>query len=226
MSVYLQIKVSEKLYLRDPEQTELGRKILSEGITLINQLGFEAFTFKKLATKIKSTEASVYRYFSSKQHLLQYLVSWYWNWLHFIIVTRTVNIDDPRIKLDVALKVLTESNQDDPASVHINEAILHKVILAESARVYLTKQTKSVSSKDLFQGYDLLCNLLASYIKELNPKYKFAVALSNVLISSVHEQQFYADNFSGTSRFQGKKGDRKEILSFLQHLVKSCIGNK
>ena len=49
MAVSIQIKLNEKLYLRDPQDTELGRKIIQESILLIDELGFENFTFKKLA---------------------------------------------------------------------------------------------------------------------------------------------------------------------------------
>ncbi|MDO9161670.1 MAG: TetR/AcrR family transcriptional regulator, partial [Methylococcaceae bacterium] len=62
MDIQLQIKMNEKLFLRDPEQSELGKKIIQESIQLIYKNGFEAFTFKKLAIDIGSTEAGIYRY--------------------------------------------------------------------------------------------------------------------------------------------------------------------
>ena len=59
--------------------------VLSINTTFLNmvEIGFESFTFKKLAAKIESTEASVYRYFENKHKLLIYLVSWYWNWVEY-----------------------------------------------------------------------------------------------------------------------------------------------
>ena len=62
-------KLSEKLFLRDPQETELGRNIIRLSIKMMDEIGFEEFTFKKLAVKIKSTEASVYRYFDNKHKL-------------------------------------------------------------------------------------------------------------------------------------------------------------
>ena len=41
------IKIDAALYLKDPDSTELGKKIISKSIELIESLGFEAFTFKK-----------------------------------------------------------------------------------------------------------------------------------------------------------------------------------
>ena len=57
----LAFKLNDHLYLRDPQDTELGRKIIEQGILLIDQLGFDLFTFRKLADAIGSAEASIYR---------------------------------------------------------------------------------------------------------------------------------------------------------------------
>jgi AcrR family transcriptional regulator len=72
------IKVNENVYLKNPENSDLGRKILSSSIDLIDDIGFEKFTFGKLAKLIKTSEASIYRYFDSKHKLLLYFASWYW----------------------------------------------------------------------------------------------------------------------------------------------------
>ena len=66
----LQLVLNDRYFLRDPLHTELGTKIVSQSILMIDQLGFEQFTFKKLAHAIGSTEASVYRYFDNKHRLL------------------------------------------------------------------------------------------------------------------------------------------------------------
>jgi len=60
MSFNLQIQPNEKLYVRDPAQTEVGRSIIKQGAILIEKLGFEDFTLKKLATKLKTNESSIY----------------------------------------------------------------------------------------------------------------------------------------------------------------------
>ncbi|MEJ7912060.1 MAG: helix-turn-helix domain-containing protein, partial [Chitinophagaceae bacterium] len=70
MDIELKIKMNEKLFLRDPEQSELGQKIIRQSIALIYEKGFESFTFKKLAEDITTTEAGVYRYFENKHRLL------------------------------------------------------------------------------------------------------------------------------------------------------------
>ena len=45
MDYSLSFRVNEKIYVRDPEGTELGKQMVKSAIDLIYQLGFEAFTF-------------------------------------------------------------------------------------------------------------------------------------------------------------------------------------
>ena len=102
MELSLKIKMNEKLFLRNPEETELGRKIIQHSIVLIHKIGFEAFTFKKLAEEINTTEAGVYRYFENKHKLLIYLSSWYWSWMEYKLVFNTNNILNIEEKLKKA----------------------------------------------------------------------------------------------------------------------------
>jgi len=50
----LKIQVNDKIYVKDPETSSLGRKIIQESINLIYEIGFENFTFKKLGERIGS----------------------------------------------------------------------------------------------------------------------------------------------------------------------------
>ena len=42
----LQLQLRGNLYAKDPQSTDLGLRILSKGIELIDKLGFEAFTVR------------------------------------------------------------------------------------------------------------------------------------------------------------------------------------
>ena len=95
----ISIQVNDKIYLKDPRSSDLGRKILNSGIDMIEELGFEGFTFRKLAKEIISTEASIYRYFESKHKLLLYLSSWYWSWTGYKLVFGLANIESPNDRL-------------------------------------------------------------------------------------------------------------------------------
>ena len=60
MVITTSVAIPSGLYLRDPLQTELGRNIIGHSVVLIDELGFEAFTFKKLAMRMGSNETSLY----------------------------------------------------------------------------------------------------------------------------------------------------------------------
>ena len=98
MEFQLKFKVSEHLFLRDPENSEIGKSIVKNSIELIHEMGFENFTFRKLAQKISSTEATIYRYFSSKHKLLTYILNWYWSYLELISKVRLSEIKDTKKK--------------------------------------------------------------------------------------------------------------------------------
>ena len=99
--------MNEHLYLKDPTSSDLGHKILSGSISLISSLGFEKFTFKKLAQEIDTTEASIYRYFESKHKILLYLINWYWSCMWFRIHMGTQNIMDAEVRLKNCIHILT-----------------------------------------------------------------------------------------------------------------------
>ena len=46
----LKISVPEKIYVKDPESSGLGKRIVEHSILMINEVGFEAFTFKRRLT--------------------------------------------------------------------------------------------------------------------------------------------------------------------------------
>ena len=145
------IKVSQELFLRNPDSTELGRKIISNSIVLINELGFEQFTFKKLGEQIGSPESSVYRYFESKQSLLIYLVSWYWSWIDYKMVFAITNVDSPNERLKRAIAVLVEPVKIDHSFSYINEVLLSEIIITESVKAYHTKDVDDQNEKGYFK---------------------------------------------------------------------------
>ena len=121
MAVGIQITLNERLYLRDPQQTALGKKIIKHSILLIDQIGFEAFTFKKLAQAMQSTEASFT--VTLKIRLLLYLVSWFWEWQIHLIDINTKNIDDPVQRLKIIISTLCFASKENPSIEYVNESV-------------------------------------------------------------------------------------------------------
>ena len=162
----IQFKLNDKLFLRDPLQTKLGRKIIEQSIILIDELGFEKFTFKKLAEKIQSTEASVYRYYENKHKLLLYLVSWYWEWMKYQIENNTKDLDSPLKILSVTLASIVESSLSNPSFEFVDENKLHRIVISEAVKAYHSKDVDEENRAGLFLTYKSLCKAIAKNINK------------------------------------------------------------
>ena len=222
MKIQLQIKMNEKLFLRNPEQSELGKNIILHSIQLIHKNGFESFTFKKLAEVIGTTEAGIYRYFENKHKLLLYITSWYWNWLEYRVTVNTNNIKDPVVKIKKVIQLLATTVEDDIHTSYVNENILHQIIIAEGSKAYLTKQVSEDNKDHFFQPYKDLCAKIGGIILECNPKYKYPKSLSSTIIEMAHFQNFFMNNLPSLTDF-GKDNDESKIVAFLEDLVFSSI---
>ena len=186
MDIQLKIKMNEKLFIRDPEQSELGKKIILHSIQLIHLNGFEAFTFKKLAIDIGTTEAGIYRYFENKHRLLIYLTAWYWSWLEYQVTFQTNNIKDPVVKLKKVIKLLATTVEDDSSTRYVDESILHQIIITEGTKAYLTKRVSEDNKDHLFKPYKDLCAVIGNMILECSPQYKYPKSLASTIIEMAH----------------------------------------
>ena len=127
----IKFDINNSLYNKDPQETSLGKRIIQHSIILINDIGFESFTFRKLASEIGSAEKSIYRYFENKHLLLLFLTSWYWEWVHYLISINLKNIEDPNVKLVKVINNLVRATSENPTNKYINENILHRVVIHE-----------------------------------------------------------------------------------------------
>jgi AcrR family transcriptional regulator len=184
------INVNEKLYVKNPETSELGKKIIEKSIILVDEIGFENFTFKKLGEQIGSNESSIYRYFESKHKLMLYLSSWYWGWIEYRMVFATNNILNPMEKLKKAITIVTEKIVDDSSTIHINEAILNKIIITEFTKTLLTKEVDQENKEGFFLVYKRVINRIIEMIAEVNPIYPFAKSLASSIVEGALHQQF------------------------------------
>lgn len=190
-------QVNEKIFLKDPESSDLGHKIISGGIELIEELGYEAFTFNKLGKHIGSPEASIYRYFESKQKLLLYLISWYWSWLEYQLVFAVANIPSPEEKLRRAINLLTQRVEEDGDFTHINEKLLHQIVISESTKAYLNKEVDKENKRGLFIAYKQLVERVSNIILEINPVFEYPHMLVSTVIEGAHLQRYFTEHLPG-----------------------------
>ncbi|MEN9297448.1 MAG: hypothetical protein RJA42_1718, partial [Bacteroidota bacterium] len=164
MDYSLSFKVNEKIFVRDPEGTELGKQIVKNAIDLIYKLGFEHFTFKKLAKEMNTTEATIYRYFENKHRLLLYILNWYWSYLEYIVVFQLQPLANPKAKLEKLIELLTHTLPDSAGQNEYNKNYLHQIVITESSKVYLVKEVKEINENEVFKPYKDLCGRISDLI--------------------------------------------------------------
>lgn len=218
----IQIKINERVYLKDPESSELGRKIVRQSIALIDTIGLENFTFKKLSKEIGSTEASVYRYFENKHKLLIYLVSWYWNWMEYQLVFQTSNLESPEKVLEKAISTLAKPIEIDNQYEIIDATALHRIVVSESAKAYLTKEVDSDNKEGYFASYKRLTHRVAAMILKLNPNYKFPNALVSIIMESSHQQSYFAKHLPSLTEVKGDDNE-ESLIEFLTDLIFNAL---
>ncbi len=192
----VQIKINEKIFVKNPESSKLGKRIVEETIIMINEMGFESFTFKKLGTRIGSNESSIYRYFENKHKLLLYLTSWYWGWLEYQLVFATNSIADPSEKLRKAIEIVTRTTEEDSAFSHINEILLNKIIINEYSKSYLTKEVDDENKEGYFVIYKRLVTRIREMIQAVDAKYTYPSSLASTILEGALHQHFLKDHFT------------------------------
>ncbi|ARK12719.1 TetR/AcrR family transcriptional regulator [Fibrivirga algicola] len=223
MEYTVQVRMNDKLFLRDPEQSELGRRIIRQGIVLINEIGFEETTFRKLADRMGTKEASIYRYFENKHRLLVYLVAWYWQWLDFQVLFETNNITDPREKLERVLRVLLQTNVSSPSSPEdMDLSALHNIVICEASKAYLTRHVTEDNRQQLFKPYKDLTARIARLILEYRPAYPYARSRASSIIETAHYQSFFMRYLPSLTDFSDN-GSNDSLLEFLRHLLFSSL---
>jgi len=212
----IKININPNIYLKDPDTSELGKKIISESVRMIEELGFENFTFKKLSLTIESTEASIYRYFESKHKLLLYLTSWYWGWLEYRLVFGLSNIASANDRLARAINIITEGNELVSEHAYINLEKLSQIIISESSKTYLTSNVDQENKEGAFEGYKQLVNRVSDIILEIDPTCKYSHMLVSTVIEGAHQQRFFTKHLPSLT----DNTDKEDIItSFYTNLV-------
>lgn len=218
MEFQVTFKVNENIYLRNPEGSELGKQIVKSAIDLIYQIGFEAFTFKKLSIEINTTEASIYRYFENKHRLLLYILNWYWCYLEFLVMFQLQNITDSKAKLETIIHLLTHELPESAGILDYNKNFLNQIVISESSKVYLVKDIVEINKSEVFKPFKDLCGTIANVISEYDSKYLYPRSLSTTLIETAHSQQFFSVYLPRLT--DAKPENQKEFTaSFLENLL-------
>lgn len=208
------------MYLKDPESSDLGKRIIRGSIDLINEIGFDQFTFRKLSSEIESTEASVYRYFENKHKLLLYLTAWYWSFMECQLAFLTTNIDDPNKRLDRAIRLITDAASEDDFYRDYNLGKISGIVNNESLKIYLTKEVDEVNKDGAFVPYKQFVERISDIIMEINPEYPYPHMLVSTAIEGAHLQRFFGEHLP---RLTDVKSREDYLYDFYKEIIIKAI---
>jgi AcrR family transcriptional regulator len=217
----IKIEIPSGIYIKDPETSDLGKRIVENSIKLIEIIGFESFNFKKLGKLIGSNESSVYRYFESKHKLLIYLTSWYWGWIQYQLVIETYSINDAKEKLTKAIQIVTKTTEQDSNFSHINEVLLNLIVINENSKSYSTKEVDTENKDGFFKLYKEVVKRLADIISNYNNTYQHPLTLASTIIEGALHQQFIKQHFKSLTNCN----DSISPTSFFLDLTLNSLAN-
>lgn len=215
-NLHLQIEINPELYSKNPDSSELGRKIVSKSIELIDEMGFEGFTFKKLGIAINSPESSIYRYFDSKHALLIYLTSWYWTWTEYRLVIALSNIESAEERLKKALEILTQPVTIDNSISHVNEVLLSEIVFSESLKSYHTTRVDDENKRGAFNSYKATVSRVSDIVLEVSPACNQPHMLISTVIEGAHQQKYFAEHLPSLT---DPTDEKNNITTFYTDLV-------
>jgi AcrR family transcriptional regulator len=219
----LQIRVNEHCFLKDPNSSRLGKNIVSQSIVMIDEIGFESFTFRKLAQRLNSTESSIYRYFESKFKLLIYLTTWYWSFMEYRLVFSTSNIQSPEDRLRRSLRILAgdEGGLDQIGMIDLKK--INRIVVSESSKAYLNRAVDEANKAGLYAGYKQVVARLCSTVLEINPEFRYSRSLISTVLEGIHHQKYFADHLPSLTDI---RENSEELAEFFYGMILSMIQKK
>jgi len=217
MFILTDMSIPKGLSLRDPLQSKLGKSIITNSIILIDEIGFESFTFKKLALKMQSNETSLYRYFENKHFILLYLVVWYWNWVSYLIDYNTKNITDSNKKLNIIIDNFVDATKENPSIDFVNEKLLHRIIIAESAKAYHTKNIDEENKQGFYKSYKSLIQKVADVILDINPEFPYPHSLANNIFEMANNEIFFAEHLPRLTDMKVSNENYEQVNKLLKY---------
>ncbi|MGB1037447.1 MAG: TetR/AcrR family transcriptional regulator [Bacteroidia bacterium] len=226
MSVEIKISLNPGLYIKEPQDSKLGRRIIQHSIILIDKHGFEAFTFKKLAIEINSTEASIYRYFENKHLLLLFLVNWYWEWVSYLVDINIRHLSSPKEKLKVVIHSFVSAAKENPAVDYVNESMLHNIVISDGMKAYHTKDVDQNNLKGFFKSYKDLATVVSGIISEVNPDFEYPYALATNLFEMSNNHIFFAKHLPTLTDVKIDENNVNEVEVMLSYFADKLLGSK
>ena len=156
--------------------------------------------------------------------LLLYLVSWYWEWVSYLIDINSMNIDDSKRKLKIIIKTLVSASIENPAIEYVNENILHRIIISDGSKAYHTKEVDDENREGLFKNYKELSEKVAQVIMNINPDFPYPHTLASNLFEMANNQIYFAQHLPRLTDVKVKNENFDEVEKMLQYYAFTLLG--
>lgn len=216
---HVHLRPDPALSLRDPEGTELGRAMLAGGLDLMNELGLEAFTFRKLAARIGSTEVSLYKYFPNKHRLLQYYFQLYWLWLRHLCGREVERADDARDALRRVVEAICGAWPKQVPPLQLEPAALRRLVIGEGMKSYLHRNVDDDNARRLFTPYKELSAFVAARLTACRRDVPMPRSFATTVIEMAHSLPFAMEHLPSLTEL----GSHKGLKHLSRHLLHRTI---
>lgn len=216
---HLVLKPEPAISLKDPMGSAVGQALLEHGLELMLELGYEAFTFRKLAERSGTTEVTVYKYFANKQRLLQYYFQLYWLWLRQLGTQQVERHSDPRKALAGIVEALCGVWPRTLPAVQLDPAALRQLVIAEGMKSYLHKQVDADNAQRLFQPYKALSAFVAERLVACRADVPWPRSFATTVIEMAHSLPFAMEHLPSLTELS----NRKDLKHLAQHLLHRTI---
>jgi AcrR family transcriptional regulator len=214
--IHQHLRPAPALCLKDPESSDVGRALLSHGLDLMLELGLEAFTFRKLALRVGTSEVTTYKYFANKQRLLQYYFQLYWLWLRQAGAQEVERSSDPREVLAHVVEVLCGVWPRRLPPLQLDPAGLRKLVIAEGMKSYLHKNVDDDNARRLFHPYKELSAFVASRLVACRADVPWPHSFATTVIEMAHSLPFLMEHLPSLTELSSRK-DLKQLAQHLLH---------
>ena len=155
--------------------------------------------------------------------LLLYLVNWYWEWVSYLIKINTMNMDDPKKKLEIIIHSFVSASKENPVVEYVNENILQKIVISEGMKVYHTKEVDNENSKGFFKSRKNLALTVSKIISELNPNFKYPYALATNLFEMANNHIYFAQHLPRLTDVSIVENESDEVEKMLNYFVDKLL---
>jgi hypothetical protein len=136
-----------------------------------------------------------------------------------MIEIKTFNIEDPKRKLEIIIHTFVSISEENPAIDYVNESSLHKVVIAESTKVYHTKGVDEENNKGFFLNYKEMVSSVSEVILEIKPDFPYPHALASNLFEMTNNHFYFADHLPRLTDIDNKIGQKEEVEKMLLFFV-------